>query len=539
MEGITMRTNRYFIALAAMAAILTGCYKDDSTTYQYEIAKVSIGADDTKAFSIGEESVFEPLIEWDGTSENDYTYRWTLEGLETISTERVLRYKFKNTGDTYLTFQMTDKKTGVTYGQDFKCTVTTLYSLGWLVLSEGDDHSSKLSYIQMDSFKLYPDVFEEANPGVSLGKYPQRLAVHNIAKTDQILVQSNDGKDLVEVNGWNFVKASDLMDEFIDEKIPDENDFGARFVAYNNRSAELFISKSGQIYDRVWPTSPTPTSSTATFQNLLFSNQAYPMAVGKYDITYCTYPGDNTNYLPLYDSYKRRWLAYHHATTMTYSIPEFVCTAKFADGYDWCTGMAEDVNLKYAQTYNISSYKSNLLQVLERSGVYTVETGLLTYATSNHKITVTTPAQMTIPASAGIDEKTVFFMPHGTGTNFANNPNVFFSVGKKVFFFSCTDGKVYLFRDFSKDENAPSGDITDIEQNGNATQLAVSFSDGHMFICNISSAIVTGIRQSNIDPDQVDNGILVAHVSGIPGKIVDINFKFGKVANYTGYKIAY
>ena len=534
------KTFACIIALAASALAFTGCYKDDSTSYQFDVPGVKILADDTKAFAVGEESVFEPVIEWDGTSENDYTYVWTLEGFETISTERVLRYKFQNTGDAYLTFQMKDKKTGVVFGQDFKCTVSTLFSLGWLVLSEGDDHSSKLSFIHMTNFDLYPDVFAEANPGVSLGTNPQRLSVHNIAKSDQVLVQSNNGKDLIEVNGWNFKKASELKYEFIGEKYPDEGgEFGAAFVAYNNRSAELLISNNGLIYDRVWPTSPTPTSSSATFQNLFFSPQAYPMAVGDYRITYCTYPGDNAYYLPLYDSLKRRWLAYFHATTTTYSIPEFVCTAKFPDGYNWCTGMAADVNLKYAETYNISSYKSNLLQVLERGGVYTVETGLLTYATATHKITVTTPAQKTIPASAGITDKTVFCMPHGTGTNFANNPHVFFSVGKKVYFFYPTDGKVYLYRDFSKDENAPSGDVVGIDQNGNASQLAISFEDGHVFICNISTTIVNGIRQSNIDPEKVDNGILAAHVSGVPGKIVDVNFKYGKVANYTGYKIAY
>jgi hypothetical protein len=272
---------------------------------------------------------------------------------------------------------------------------------------------------------------------------------------------------------------------------------------------------------------------------MFFSPQPFIFSAGDCRITYCTYPGDNSNYLPLYDGLGRRWLAYHHATTMTYSIPEFVCTATFEDGYNWCSGVASDVNLKFAQTYNISSYKSNLLSIFEKGGVYSVDCGLLTYASATHKITVTTPTHKVIPDGYGINDASVFFMPHGAGTKFANNVNVFFSVGRKLYFWCNTDGKVYLFRDFANDENAPSGDIVDIEQNGNATQLGVAFSDGHFFICNLKDTLLTAIRQSNLDPQKVDNGLVLAHVKDIPGTIVDASFKFGKVANYTGYKIAY
>ena len=125
---------KYIISLLAFTAAVSSCYKDDSRDFQIPLAGVSIAADDAISFSVGVEGTYEPVIEWGGTSEADYNYKWTDNGREVISTERVLKHLFTEAGDHYLTFQMTDKKTGLVYGRDFKMTANSEFFLGWLVL---------------------------------------------------------------------------------------------------------------------------------------------------------------------------------------------------------------------------------------------------------------------------------------------------------------------------------------------------------------------------------------------------------------------
>ena len=97
----------------------------------------------------------------------------------------------------------------------------------------------------------------------------------------------------------------------------------------------------------------------------------------------------------------------------------------------------------------------------------------------------------------------------------------------------------YLYRDFSKEANAPQGNIVSIVQRSDAKQVAVTFTDGHVIILNSQKAKLTDIRQNNLDPENVENGLVLAHITNIPGKPVATMFKHGKASNYQGAKVAY
>ena len=156
-----MKNLKYIFTAICLIGVLSGCYKDDSTSFSIPLADVTIASHEKIPFKIGEMSEYTPTIEWGGTSQEDYDYKWTLNGREVISTELTLKYMFTTLGQQYLTFQMTDKKTGIVYGKDFEITVAAKYLLGWVILSEGTDQSTHLSFVDMDNFESHPDIFHK------------------------------------------------------------------------------------------------------------------------------------------------------------------------------------------------------------------------------------------------------------------------------------------------------------------------------------------------------------------------------------------
>lgn len=531
-----MKLKNIIFSLALSAAVC-GCYKDDSKEWQIPLADVSIAADDAISFSVGVEGTYEPVIEWGGTSETDYDYKWTDNGREVISTERVLRHLFTEAGDHYLTFQMTDKKTGLVYGRDFKMTATSEFFLGWLVLSEGADGSSRLSFVNLTTFQSYPDIYATMFPDSPLGSSPVGLACQGIRNTDQVTVIQKGGDGPVVLDGSSFKKVVNVSGEFIGGRFPEETGgFNVKAIGYTHRGPDLVLTENGNIYDRI---GTLGSSYSAKFQSAMYSTEPYISAGGPAKFTYMTFPGANSYFTPLFDGEHNRWLAYYTTTTIPMQIPSFDKGSdfEFEDGFDYCSGMSSDIRMRYAQTYEEGTARSTrLANVLEKGGSFYVNTAKLDLNSANAHITVSGLQQKPVEGYSIADDSQ-FFIPRGSGTNYNDELYVFFNVGFRVYFYHFDTGLAYLYHDFSKDAGAPSGKIVSMIQNGNASQLGVAFSDGHLFICDLSKSILTAIRQNNIDPETTDK-IVKAHISDIPGTVVSLAFKYGKSDNYTKSQIA-
>lgn len=516
--------------------MLSGCYEDDSTSFQFGLEDVKIASHEKIPFSVGVETNYTPSVEWGSKSQADFEYKWTLNGHEVISTEFTLKHIFTELGDIYLAFQMTDKQTGIVYGKDFSATVSAKYFLGWVILSEGAGQKSQLSFVDMDTYTSYPDIYATIN-GDELGSKPYGLANTCISKQDQIVVLQEGGEGPVSLNGLSFVKASYLKHEFIGEQFPEEN-FKVKSMLFSHRGAEMLISENGNMYDRL--NAKSRTTSTAVFQDALFSTQAFPHVAGKTKFTHHTFAGANSYYTLLFDALGNRWLAYNTTMTGQKNIPAFTADAKtsFEDGFNYCTGMAEDVELVYAESHGETGYKVNLTNILKRNGEYFINDALLTLASGTYKITVSTLTQKAFATGYAIDADTKFCMPRGAGTDYNADVHVFFNIGQKLYFYHYATGLSYLYRDFSKEENVPAGKIVAITQRGDAKEIGVTFSDGHFFVCDSQKTKLTAIRQNNLDPENMANGLVKAHISNIPGTPVATMFKYGKAANWTGAKVA-
>lgn len=519
--------------------MLGGCYRDDSTGAQMDLRGVSIAADDGLEFTVGVEGTYEPVIEWDGTTEDDYTYLWTFNGRKEISTERVLKHIFTDEGVNYLTFQMTDKKTGLVYGQDFKMTATSKFFIGWLILSEGESGSSHLSFVDLSTFTTYPDIYATMYPDVPLGSSPVGLANQCGRKTDQVTVIQDGGDGTVILDGKTFGKVVDLSGEFIGGESPEEDGgFSVAAIAYTHRGPDLVISKNGNIYDRI---TKKAASAITAFQTSMYSTEPFIPVAGASKFTATTFPGAASEFTPLFDSANNRWLAYYTTTMIPQSIPALdkADGLEFDPGFDYCTGMDSDVSMEYAQTYNETSQRTALCaNVLKKGSDYYINTAKWSLVLSNYHITVSDLHQHAINVGVAPEPGSKFFIPRsGSLSEYYDDLYVFFSVGKRVYFYHFDTETLCLYHDFSKDADAPSGNVVCMVQNGDASQMGVSFSDGHFFVCDLKKKNLTDIRQGNIDPETFD-GMVKAHVKDIPGTIVSAIFKYGKADNYTGSKIA-
>lgn len=522
--------NKFLYVFSAVSLLLTSCIDDASSTAFMELPNVSIAMDDAVHFDLGVEGEYAPTIDWGGTSPSDYDYLWTINGKTEISREQVLKHTFTESGEIYLTFQMTDKNTQLVFSQNFKTTVTPTFFLGWVILSENADGSSALSFIHFTTRELYPDIYKTLYPDNPLGSAPYRLEFHSIPSADQILVMQRGGDGLVELDGENFRKVIRTEEEFIGEQYPEEEGgFDVIQAVYTHRGPDFLLTKNGHIYDRL----STPTGSTAVFQAAHYSTEPFTHREGEAKFTYLPFPANSFQFM--FDNLNKRWLGYYNTTPSgtPHAIPKFLKSAKWSSDlqFDYCEGMNRDVDLIFASTYNENSGKGSLLNIFKQSGVYYVAQADFSLSLSTYSVTVDNPQEYEFAPSEPLDDHSLFCLLRGTKTDYTADPHLFYNVGKKVFFFHAATQRHYLFKDFSKGENAPSGDLVGMMQCGDAKQMGFAFSDGHFYICNTEKALLTDIRNSNVDPE-ISDRIELAHITDIPGTIKYAIFKYGKRDNF-------
>ena len=246
-----MKNIIYLSILFIASYFMTSCIDDESKDFQFNMPNVIIGSDDDINFPVGKEKAYTPTIEWANTDSTNYDFLWTYNGREKLSTEKVLKHTFTDAGTFYLTFQMTDRTNKLTYGQDFKLTVSSEYFLGWLILAEDEtDGHSALSFIHMQTYELYPDVYKTLYPNDPLGSKPYRMETHYTTKTDEILIMQKGGEGLIELDGSNFKKVIRTEEEFIGGEYPYAG-FNPIRVAYTHKGPELLLTDQGEIYDRI------------------------------------------------------------------------------------------------------------------------------------------------------------------------------------------------------------------------------------------------------------------------------------------------
>lgn len=196
---------RIFIYIIGLASIvhLSGCL-DDKNDYNYRVINKLDGEiknmDGNYSLASEEELTLAPVFSLTIDKENpDVSYEWLLDGkLLAEETGSSCTFQFERSGRYEITFSIVDNKTGVKFSKGCIVTVRSPFTRGWLVLSEGSNQESKLSFVGARTLKtpikvidsytgqlvdamrdslVYGDqVIRDMLPG--LGKHPIGLALN-------------------------------------------------------------------------------------------------------------------------------------------------------------------------------------------------------------------------------------------------------------------------------------------------------------------------------------------------------------------------
>ncbi|KIO45018.1 hypothetical protein DMB45_13390 [Sanguibacteroides justesenii] len=535
----------YLGAFLVLWGLFTGCYDDKSKTARIPMPKITILGDEAlsgdrsnRIAYVGEECELDCKVNWGTEDSTQYDFKWTYNG-EEISQERVCRYTFNESGSTYVTFQVIQKSTGLSWGASLSVTVSAKYLLGWLILSDKEGRSA-LDFIHIDTYELYPDIYKTLHPDKPLGSQPFRLEQHFTSAYDEILVMQRGEPGLVELDGRNFSQVIQTKDEFIGEKYPYEG-FDPVQVCYANGTisgVELLLTAKGEVYARM---NKTVTSQFQTAQYPTIPLE-YP---GGMEITTFTFPKP-TYYQLMFDNKNKRWLAIYKSSSNDKMLPLLVKNydeEEFPDYFDFCNGMDQKMELVYAQTcdeWGGDCYLINILKDTE-TGKYYFQKCYLTWDSSTNTIKVSQPVQKEFAAGYNLTEDSQFWMLRGQNTYFQDSPHVFFTVDKKVYFYREQNDKYYLYKDCNLGENPPTGKIVSIHTNAVVSEMGIAFSDGHFYICNLDpEEVVNAIARGNIDPSTpaVNAELEIKHYSGL-GNIVHSIFKYGRFSNWSSAEDRY
>jgi hypothetical protein len=110
-------------------------------------------------------------------NENDLSFSWKINYKE-VSTERNLNFTIPTTmpfGEIKCQYIVTNNSNGMKYFYDFTINVMSVFNFGYYVLSEEDDNTALISYLQSKYDANTQWKFTKSIGGVTLGKYPSQF----------------------------------------------------------------------------------------------------------------------------------------------------------------------------------------------------------------------------------------------------------------------------------------------------------------------------------------------------------------------------
>jgi|GEM_PF-847074 len=531
-----------FLGIYLVLGMLVGCYDDESTTAQLPLPKIMILGDEfleggTRVANVGEEYELDCKVNWGSEDSTKFDFRWSYNG-EVISNERIGKYTFPETGTVYVTFEVIERATGLTFGTVCTVTVSTKWLLGWLILSEKNGESA-LDFIHIDTHELYRDVYKMLHPDKTLGSQPYRLAQMCKPSYDHILVMQRGGDGLVELDGRNFSKVIRTEEEFIGEKYPYTGFDPAFYVPAWSSSAygpEYLVTTKGEVYSRI-------DKSTS-----LFNVQQYPTIPldfpGGAKITSMVFPKQYYNQF-MWDDLNKKWRSTYKSSSYDEIMGDIEkgydeTAPENAHILDCFSGLPEGIEFVYGETQNEWHSYCNLITVFKNTntGRYIFQNAYITMNTSLKTLKAESVEQFELPENIGITDGTQFCLLRGQNTWAQRSPHLFFNVGSKIYFYRQENNKVFLFKDCSLSANAPTGKVVSIHTDPKQRKLGIAFEDGHFYISRFFNEdgdnLINKIAQGNLDPadPSVNEMMEIGHYDGL-GKIVHSIFKHGRWGNWS------
>ena len=551
-----------WIVLVITAGTITSCLDDNEFNYieindlkEDENGETIQNFDSEYSPFQGEELLLAPTFTFTIDSINpDVSYEWYINGIKTDVTTPTYRFSSDVIGIYEVTFTIVDNKTGVKFSANTRINVQSAYAKGWMILSEGADGSSQLSFVKMkiatnengnDSI-YYVGEDHDFVPG--LGSGPQKLLENfnyvdyynfgnSVVLNDEVIVMQKN--KWVELNGNSFTREIYTEEEFMDG-MPANCEPENAVMTYTSKcirdkEGRLYFNTKAAINDfHAGKYMSDPLFGGQLFKEIYATNKATSKA--KY---FLALTKDDNSLVGIVDDGQANSTSEPYDPTMNMS-------SNRQNGNQVPITETDASNPQFKNiSYNIinifphvigESKPCNWVAILEKGGQYWFRDFTLELAYGNEKINIKADNMKVVSSSMFTNYKDAVAFPHKKFMMIANGNQLWYCP-----FEAGSNGTGLKLKDFPSEIASISyKDIAKYPYSGSKPEynghIGIGLTTGEFYIYEVieekdKNKVPTGIatlKQLYPNENTVDSNF---------GKIIDVVYKFGTLSNTISYNI--
>lgn len=461
-----------------------------------------------------------------------FEYWWEYRGstskpqltLDVVCNTRELSFLPRVLGTQTLQICVKEISTGIITSRALTVSAGTVYTKGWLILSE-DDGESILSFVRPDRpvsgnftrenrvYVPYVNLYNRIFPGESLGKNPiaLRQAVSRVSGTIFYVIQENES---VCLNGQSYQKEIPLAQEFIDGA---PAGFNPRDYWHGNYS-NIVLDADGKIYSRSPATGGGTAFFTYSFANFPVEYQGKVLKVDR-----IIYAMAETGLLfAVYDKENKRFLWVYAGGPRTAGT--LMKTSYNVDGnlnYN-DTGDADIIYAAYSyeRSGQLGAGATSNLMVLYSSGGETY-VQIATSTIAQNLVTLPVAGLPLTAVQKKIFSGKTYITPNTKYYKLKTRDYLFFATGGTVYWYDFATNETYAFFNFAGDE------VIDMSSNPQESELGVLLKSGKFATLDILNENLKGAN----NPVGATNKMYEVDIPG--NKMIDLEYKFPDYTQYT------
>jgi hypothetical protein len=512
------------IGIVVCAFCYQSCYEDKGHYDYLPVNKVTITLPSSAInANMGDTLYFTPVITFADPSDTtgfeywwEFTGNWgTLDHHEVICEGRELRFVPQLVGSQTARFCVKESRSGTITSATLSIEGGSIYTKGWLILRE-EGGESKLTYVRPDRsvpgdvtservYVPYIDLYGQLFPGESLGSGPvvlrqafSRLGVQNLL----YVIQENESACF---NGVSYVREIQLAREFIGG-VP--TGFAPRDY-YQGNYSNMVLDADGTAYYRCPYYGSNTDFFTYSFANFPMEHQGRVLKIARIIPSIA----DIVFFFAVLDEENRRflWVYAGNATTGGSLLPaDFTADGPHLDYND-----VDDAEILYTSFYNqamsgFSGIAYNITLYTKSGNTYVQRCR----GTGGQQLSVVTSQPLDDIQHATFSGQ-AYLSPDTKYYQLKTRTYLFFATGNQLYWYDHLAGTTRLFYTF------PAGnEVIDMDSNPQESELGIVLTSGKFVTLNIENDRLMGNDNKIYEID-------------IPGRIVDLEYKFPNYSAYT------
>ncbi|GHT67267.1 hypothetical protein AGMMS50239_30130 [Bacteroidia bacterium] len=518
-----MKKIYFLLGLIVCSFIFGGCYEDLGHYDYLPVNKVTITMPLTPLSAVmGDTLKYTPSIKFANPDDTlGFEYWWVymgtyslLDHYEKICDGRELRFVPRLVGAQTIALCVREIRSGFITVASIDVNGGSVYTKGWLILSEGDAGKSILSFIRPDRevsgntanervYIPYLDVYSKLYPADNLGTGPvairQAFSMRGIGNIFYVL-QKNES---VCLNGVSYKKEIKLSEEFVGGAPADLDPVDY----YHGNFSSMIMNLDGTIYYRSPYYGNNTDFFTYSFANFPMEYQGRKLKIDRIIPSVA----EVCFYFAVYDKENKCFLwVYAGGSTGGGTMLKATFTAESAEYLDYNnTGNAE---ILYSSFYNETADVAYNITLYSRNGELYVQR---CRGESRRNITVfPATGEALTEVQNDVFPNKINIAPNTKYYQLKTRPYLFFATGGTVYWYDHLSKEVYAFYTFAGDE------VVDMSSNPQESELGVLLKSGKFVTLDI---VNEHLKDTNNKLYEIV----------IPGsRMVDLDYKFPDYYSY-------